>query len=73
MQELKHFKLTNMEYIEQKPIPPNEWLYKDEGENRIFAKQISYRSDKGKPWLECTNEEKEQWEHDHPQPEPSQS
>ena len=53
-----------MEYIEQRPTPPNEWLYKDEGENRLFAKQISYRKDYGQPWLECLDIEKVTWNMD---------
>lgn len=54
----------------QEPKNPDNWLYRDISENdRIFTK-IVYLGINDTPWLECTNDEKEQWEEDHPQPEP---
>lgn len=49
----------------QTPTPPNAWCYQDQGENyRYFTKRVLLGHD-AEPWPECTNEEKEQWEHDH--------
>lgn len=51
------------------------WLYKNEDiETRLFAKMV--RSDKEENvliWEECTNEEKEEWEREHPAPEPPEN
>lgn len=56
--------------IKQDPIPPMEWLHDGkEDYTRVFAKSIM-RDESQPAWAECTNEEKEQWEHEHPQPEP---
>ena len=56
----------------QAPTPPNEWLYKDEGEdNRLFAKEVTL-PDSASFWAECTTAEKEEWEREHPQPEPQE-
>lgn len=60
--------MSNLKTIQEPSVPEN-WLYKDFGEVRIFSKYVilgvhSY------PWAECTTEEKEQWEREHPQPEP---
>lgn len=55
-------------YIKQIPTPPNEWVYKDDGDDRMFRIEVMLPI--GVPaWAECTNAEKEQWEKDHPQPE----
>lgn len=35
---------------------------------RLFRKEV-YLSDNAEYWAECTNEEKEQWEQEHPAPE----
>jgi hypothetical protein len=54
----------------QTPTPPNEWLYRDITDTyRHFTDKV-YLADNDEPWLECTNDEKEQWEKDHPEPEP---
>lgn len=54
----------------QTPSDPNNWLYRDMSEDdRIFSKLV-YLGINDTEWPECTNEEKEQWEHDHPIPEP---
>lgn len=58
-------------FVVQRPTPPNEWLYKDEGENRMFRDYIM-RPESVPAWGECTNEEKEQWEREHPEPEPAE-
>ena len=50
---------------QQRPTPPNEWLYKEYDQNdRVFASAV-YLPDGEPDWDECTNEEKEQWEHEH--------
>lgn len=50
--------------------PPNEWLHDGEQDyTRIFTDYI-IRPDTAPAWAECTNEEKEEWEAEHPQPEP---
>lgn len=52
----------------QTPSVEENWLYQDRGENdRYFTKKVILGKN-AEPWAECTNEEKEQWEHDH-QPE----
>lgn len=53
----------------QRPQNEQDWLYKDVNDDRWFTKEVVL-NDNAEPWAECTNEEKEQWEHDHPQPEP---
>lgn len=55
----------------QTTTPPNEWLYKDEEEKRLFRKEVIL-PDTAPFWVECTNEEKEEWEREHPQPEPEE-
>lgn len=43
----------------QTPTPPNEWCYKDQGENfRYFTKRVILGKD-AEPWHECTNNYKE--------------
>lgn len=54
----------------QRPTPPNEWLYEDRGADNRYFTTIVYLGKNAEPWAECTNEEKEQWEREHPQPEP---
>ena len=57
-------------YTEQVPIPPNEWLYKDEGEeSRLFAKKVAL-PEGAEPWSGCTDAEKVQWEEAHRPPDP---
>ena len=58
--------------IIQKPISPNEWLYKDISANeRWFTNEIC-RPDNSEPWLQCTGSERKKWEESHSQPEPEQ-
>lgn len=48
-----------------------DWLDKDEGEKRLFFPSVTLsKPENEKYYSECTEAEKEQWEHDHPQPEP---
>lgn len=54
----------------QRPTPPNEWLYEDRGENDRYFTTIVFLGKNAQPWAECTNDEKEEWEREHPQPEP---
>jgi len=61
-----------MASIKQNPTPPNEWLYKDITENDRRFSPFVIRPENSQPWAECTNAEKEQWEADHPQPEPDE-
>lgn len=59
-----------MARITQRPIPPNEWLHDEAPDyTRIFTDYI-LRDESIPLWAECTNEEKEQWEREHPRPEP---
>lgn len=55
----------------QRPIPPNEWLYEDREDGRYFTTFVILGKNAQK-WAECTNEKKEQWEREHPQPEPTE-
>lgn len=55
---------------EQYPSNPSNWLYKDyEGGERQFTKYVRLGKN-AKLWAECTQEEKDQWEREHPEPEP---
>lgn len=61
-----------MANITQRPTPPNEWLHnKAQDHTRIFANYI-IRPTTTPAWAECTNAEKEQWEREHPQPDPTE-
>lgn len=52
------------------PESPNKWLYKDEGENRVFFPSVTLaKPENQKYYGECTDEKKEQWEREHPKPE----
>ena len=53
----------------QRPIEPNEWLYQEENDNRLFLKFVCL-PDKADEWAECTNEEKLAWEEAHKPEEP---
>ena len=49
----------------QRPEMPDNWLYEDwENNIRIFSKEVILGCH-ATHWLECTNEEKEQWEIEH--------
>jgi hypothetical protein len=42
-------------------------------ETRLFAKAISYKEGKGKPWDDWTQEQYDAWQEEYnPQPEPEQ-
>lgn len=57
----------------QTPSIAENWLYKDEAGIRIFAKEV-YLPDDAPLWAECTDEEKEEWEKEHPvQEEPEEN
>lgn len=55
----------------QTPSAGYDWLYKDfEEDSRTFSKLV-YLGVNDAPWLECTDEEKREWEEEHkPEPEP---
>lgn len=56
----------------QKPKKESDWLYSEINKDRWFTKEACLPN--GAPELpECTNEEKEQWEHEHKQPEPEEN
>ena len=62
-----------MASIVQRPTPPNEWLHDGATDyNRIFSDYI-IKPDTEPNWAECTNEEKEEWEREHPAPEPPET
>ena len=57
---------------EQKPKNPDNWLFRDSSEdNRLFKKKV-YLGKNDTEWDECTNEDKLQWEAEHPVPEPEE-
>ena len=57
---------------EQRPKNPDNWLFRDSSEdNRLFKKKV-YLGKNDTEWDECTNEEKEAWEAEHPVPEPTE-
>jgi hypothetical protein len=59
-----------MARIPQYPSKPNNWLHNGaEDYTRIFTDYILI-DDSLPKWEECTTAEKEQWEAEHPQPEP---
>lgn len=54
----------------QVPSAPDNWLHDGAQDwQRIFSKLVYLGKDAAE-WAECTNEEKEQWEREHPIPEP---
>lgn len=49
----------------QRPELSDNWLYEDWGNDvRIFSKEVSLGCN-ATSWLECTNDDKEQWEIEH--------
>lgn len=49
------------------PDVAGNWLYKDEGENRIFSQSVYLGKDADPAeWQECTHAEKKEWEAAHP-------
>ena len=61
-----------MASIIQRPIPPNEWLHNGAKDYTRIFKDYIIRPDSTPAWEECTTAEKEQWEAEHPQPEPTE-
>lgn len=55
-----------MEYIKQIPTPPNEWLHNGANGNERYFTSYIIRPNNVPAWPECTNEEKLQWEAEHP-------
>lgn len=54
---------------DQRVTQPDNWLHDGAPDyTRQFVKVIHLPI--GEAWTECTNEEKEQWEREHPAPEP---
>ena len=56
---------------EQTPKNPNNWLFRDTEDNRLFKKKV-YLGKNDTEWDECTDEEKQAWEAEHPVPEPEE-
>lgn len=56
---------------EQTPKNPDNWLFRDTEDNRLFKKKV-YLGKNDTEWDECTNEDKLQWEAEHPVPEPEE-
>lgn len=56
----------------QRPTEGYDWLYQDRGENDRYFTDIVILGKHEPEWAECTNEEKEEWEREHPAPEPPQ-
>lgn len=63
---------TNSNGLTDQYADEGKWLYKDQGEDRLFRKVV-YLGRGAKPWEECTEEDMqkwyEQWEREHPTPE----
>lgn len=56
--------------FEQRPTPPNEWLYEDESKDIRNFWKVMFIPEGGQPLAECTDEEKIAWEEAHkPEPE----
>lgn len=60
-----------MEIRTQTPITPDNWLFRDSEDNRLFKKKV-YLGKNDTEWEECTNEDKLQWEAAHPIEEPTE-
>ena len=55
------------------PEEPNEWIYTEpEPDHREFVPSITTRPDDQPNWHECTDQQRRDWEEQHPDPaEPS--
>lgn len=63
----------NNDIRQQTPSVPENWLHDGTPDwQRIFSKLV-YLGKDAEPWAECTNEEKEEWEREHPAPEPPEN
>ena len=61
------------EIRKQEPSNPDNWLHNGADDwQRIFSKLV-YLGKDAPLWSECTTAEKEQWEAEHPQPEPDEN
>lgn len=58
-----------MKFYTQRPSVESNWLTDNAEENRQFWKAAGMPEGQALP--ECTNEEKEAWECEHPEPEPA--
>lgn len=54
----------------QTPSQPDNWLHDSKPDYTRYFTKLVYLGKDAEPWAECTNEEKEKWEREHPQPEP---
>lgn len=61
-----------MAAIKQIPTPPNEWLHNGAPDFTRSFHPFVIRPEDSQPWAQCTNAEKEQWEQEHPAPEPDE-
>lgn len=52
----------------QKPNNPNNWLHNREKDHTRLFRKLVYLGITAQEWEECTTEEKEQWEAEHPEP-----
>lgn len=57
-----------MEIVRQYPSVEGNFLYHDEEDGKRLFSDYIIRSSEADPWLECTPEEKEEWEREHPEP-----
>lgn len=51
----------------------DKWLYKDRCENNRYFTGIVLLGKEEKPWPECTQAEREKWEHEHQVPKPEET
>ena len=56
--------IKKMAIRRQTPSNPNNWLYRDLGEDRAFS-HVVYLGINDTDWDECTNEDKIKWEEEH--------
>lgn len=56
--------------IIQRPNEGYDWLYEDRGEDWRYFTDVVCLAEGAPLWAECTNAEKEEWEREHPIPEP---
>ena len=51
------------------PEEPNEWIYTEpEPDHREFVPSITTRPDDQPNWHECTDQQRRDWEEQHPDP-----
>ena len=51
-----------------------KWLHDDAPDyTRVFKDDFVILGKEAQPWSECTTAEKEEWEREHPQPEPDET